>query len=52
MKDLLKAYEKDILKDGFTVHEAGIRHHRAWYVHPAAGVLEYDPDMGMQIINF
>ena len=21
MKDLLKAYEKDILKDGFTVHE-------------------------------
>ena len=21
MKDLLKAYEKDILKDGFTLHE-------------------------------
>ena len=54
MKDLLKAYEKDILKDGFTVHKnADIWHHRSWIVCCTFGAVEHDSGLGMQIIiNF
>ena len=34
------------------VRYADFWHHRSWFIHRTLGAVEYDPDMGMQIINF